>query len=50
MLSKAEHLLITRELGRLRDEFELCSDDQVRLSIYQDILLLCKALSITARK
>jgi hypothetical protein len=49
MLSKAEHLLINRELGRLRDELMLCSDDQVRKSIHQDILLLRSALTITAR-
>jgi hypothetical protein len=50
MLSKAEHLLISRELGRLRVELMLCGDDQVRKSIQQDILLLRRALTITARK
>ncbi len=50
MLSKAEHLLISRELGRLRDELMLCSDDRVKKSIHQDILLLRRALTITARK
>jgi hypothetical protein len=50
MLSKGEHLLFIRELGRLQKDFKNCSDNQVRNAIHQDILLLLKALSMTARK
>lgn len=50
MLSKDEYLLIIRELGRLQKDFKYCSDNQVRNAIHQDILLLRKALSMTARK
>ncbi len=48
MLSKAEHLLFIRELGRLQGEYKNCTDTQVQECIHQDILLLLKALSITA--
>ncbi|RBP92947.1 hypothetical protein DFO70_10676 [Cytobacillus firmus] len=48
MLSKEENLLFIRELGRLQADLYNCSDDQVRNSIHQDILLLLKALSMTA--
>jgi hypothetical protein len=48
MLSKAERCLIIRELGRLHTDYTNCSDDQVRISINQDIFLLMNALSLTA--
>jgi hypothetical protein len=44
MLSKAEHLLFIRELGRLQKDFKNCSDNQVRDAIHQDILLILKAI------
>lgn len=50
MLEIAEHLLFTRELERLKKDFKNCSDNQVCKAIHQDILLLLKALSMTARK
>ena len=50
MLSKAERLLFIREVGRLQKEFKTCSDNQLRNAIHQDIFLLRKALSMTARK
>ncbi|MEC2074176.1 hypothetical protein [Alkalihalophilus marmarensis] len=50
MLSKAERLLFIRELGRLQKELKKCSDNQLRNAIHQDILLLRKVLSMTARK
>ena len=50
MLSKVENLLFIRELGRLQSELKSCNDDQVQECINQDISLLLKALSITARK
>lgn len=50
MLKIAEHLLFTRELERLQKDLKNCSDNQVRKAINQDILLLLKALSMTARK
>jgi hypothetical protein len=49
MLSKDEHLLFIRELGRLQNELKYCSDDQVGNAIQQDVLLLLNVLSLTAR-
>ncbi|WP_339147840.1 MULTISPECIES: hypothetical protein [unclassified Sutcliffiella] len=49
MISNAERLLFIRGLGRLQKDFKKCSDNPVRNAIHQDILLLRKTLSITAR-
>ncbi|WP_169816050.1 hypothetical protein [Peribacillus kribbensis] len=41
-----ERLVITKELERLLIDYNYFSDNQVRNSIYEDILLLRKALVI----
>ena len=50
MLKTTEHILFTRELERLQKDLKNCSDNQVRQAINQEILLLLKVLSMTARK
>ena len=50
MLGIVESLLFIREVERLLKELDNCSDNQVCNGIRQDILLLLKALSVTARK
>lgn len=50
MLVITERLLFTRELKRLQRDFKNCSDYRLRKAIIQDILLMLKALFLTARK
>ncbi|CAM3767591.1 hypothetical protein [Cytobacillus oceanisediminis] len=48
MVGQSEYLLFLRELGRLHIDLQNCSDTQVCIDISQDILLLQKALDLTA--
>ncbi len=44
MISDLEKTLFERELGLLIEDYKKCKEGQTRSLIYQDIILLCRAM------
>ncbi|WP_409299775.1 hypothetical protein [Peribacillus sp. SCS-155] len=49
MIENFEVLMFTREIQQLQKEYELCSDNELRQEIAEDIALLKEALRINEK-
>ncbi|WP_018660227.1 hypothetical protein [Heyndrickxia acidiproducens] len=44
VLSAEEHVIFIIELGRLLEDYRKCRDERIKLCIYEDILLIGRAI------